>query len=68
MNIESLASIISSIGFPIVMAGALFWFINEQRKSHLEETQLLQKSIERNTEALSELKGLINAIIGKVIE
>lgn len=47
---------IGAVGFPIVMCLIIFWYLNEERKSHTEETATLSKTIEENTKAIVELK------------
>lgn len=63
MDIQVLSQIITSIGFPIVAAGALFWYVNKLTESHKEETEAMRKTIESNTNILIELKELINHMV-----
>lgn len=55
MNIADITQLIGSLGFPIIACGALFWKMNEQDKSHKEETEMLTKALENNTIALTKL-------------
>ena len=48
MDTNTIIQIISSLGFPIVMCGALFWYMVKQRQSHQEETEHLKETIEEN--------------------
>lgn len=63
MDIQVITQIITTVGFPIVAAGALFWYINKQRDSHEAETKALQESLNQNTAVLMQLKELIHTII-----
>lgn len=55
-------SLISSLGFPIAVSCALFWYINKQGESHKEEITALRETINENTNILHELKELIKTI------
>lgn len=57
----NVVSLISSVGFPIVACIGAAWFI----KSVLEE---LRKSMDRNTDALLEIKTWIQAIDRRIGE
>lgn len=61
--IQVITEVITSVGFPIVMAGALFWYINKLTESHKEETKAMMESINSNTTVLSELKELISVLV-----
>ncbi len=51
---------ISTVGFPIVMCGALFYKMNEQDKAHKEESKKLVEAINNNTIALTKLSERVN--------
>lgn len=55
MDINMITQLIGSLGFPIVMCGALFWKIHDQDKKHAEESQKFVQAINNNTEALTKL-------------
>jgi len=55
-------SLISTLGFPIAVSIALFWYINKQGESHKEEIDALRETIAENTNILHELKELIKVI------
>ncbi len=40
---------ISTVGFPIVMCGALFWKMDKQDKEHKEEMNKSTEAINNNT-------------------
>ena len=61
--IEIITDVITRVGFPIVMAGALFWYVYKLTKSHNEETKSMMESINNNTTVLAELKELISVLV-----
>lgn len=62
MDANTIIQIISSLGFPIVMCGALFWYMVKQREAHKEETDHLKDTINENTKVLAELTTLIKIL------
>lgn len=62
MDANTIIQIISSLGFPIVMCGALFWYMVRQRQAHQEETEHLKDTIAENTKVLAELTTLIKIL------
>lgn len=60
---EMVMEALKSFGFPVVVAGALFWYINKKDEQHREEVGSLRTTIEANTDILHELKALINAFL-----
>lgn len=41
--------LINSVGFPIVMCGAMFWKLNKSDAQHKEETDKLSEALNNNT-------------------
>ena len=62
MDYDIFINMVSTLGFPIVVAAALFWYINKKDETHKEEINSLRSSLDRNTSILEELKTLINVI------
>lgn len=62
MDTNTIIQIVSSLGFPIVMCGALFWYMVKQRETHKEETDHLKDTIAENTKVLAELTTLIKVL------
>lgn len=62
MDYDLIISAISTLGFPIITACALFWYINKQNENHREEINALRDTIGENTNILHELKELIKVI------
>lgn len=61
---NELATLVSSLGFPIVMCGVMAWYIKNLTDTHKNEVLTLQHSIEENTlkivELIDSVKELIN--------
>ena len=62
MDMQLIMNMISTLGFPIVVAVALFWYINKQNENHKEEINGLRETIQDNTNILHELKELIKVL------
>ena len=62
MDANTIIQIVSSLGFPIVMCGALFWYMVKQREVHKEETEHLKDTLNENTKVLAELTTLIKVL------
>lgn len=63
MDITGITQLISSLGFPIVVCGVLFWYLTKEREAHKEETSTLTKTLEDNTKVLSELSTLLKTFL-----
>lgn len=59
MDPNAIASLVSSLGFPIVCCGALFWYQNKTMKEFSEKIEKavkeLSQSISFNTDATTKL-------------
>lgn len=55
---------ISTVGFPIVMCGALFWKMDKQDKEHKEEMNKSTEAINNNTVVLEKLMQMLSDKIG----
>lgn len=51
---------ISTVGFPIVMCGALFWKMDKQDKEHKEEMNKTTEAINNNTVVLQKLMQMLS--------
>ena len=58
-SMQTITQLISTVGFPIVCSGALFWLMNKQSTEHKEEMTQLKDVISQNTVVLAELKQMI---------
>lgn len=52
---------ISTVGFPIVVAAAMFWKMNKQDEDHKQEMNKITEAINNNTIALTKLLDKLNA-------
>lgn len=59
MDANAIASLVGSLGFPIVCCGALFWYQNKTMKEFSEKIEKvvkeLSQSISYNTDATTKL-------------
>lgn len=66
MDANGISQLIASLGFPIVAACAMFWYVNKQAERHEEDTRAMQDSLNENTKVLEGLKELITIIVNKL--
>lgn len=62
MNPNTIIQIVSSLGFPIVMCGALFWYMVKQCEMYKDTTEHLKDTIDENTKLLTKLTTLIKIL------
>lgn len=55
MEMTEIITAITTVGFPIVAYGALFWYILTKDKAHADETKAMTEAINNNTIALQRL-------------
>lgn len=55
MSTQDIITAVSTLGFPIVMCAALFWYMVEQRKDHAEESKETRTALEELKVAITEL-------------
>lgn len=55
MDISSIASIISSVGFPIACCIYLVWYSNKMDERHSEEIEKLRASLDNNTRVMTKI-------------
>ena len=55
MDVNAIASLITTVGFPIVMCGALMWYIAKTQTRHKEETKEFTDALNKNTIVLQKL-------------
>lgn len=56
MDIQEITQVISSVGFPIVACGALFWMINTTMRELRDAINALTKSLDSANEYQKEAK------------
>lgn len=60
MDVNTLTTLVGSLGFPIVACGAMFYEMHQQSKRHAEEMEKVSDALNNNTLALTELKDKLN--------
>lgn len=55
MDVNSVTTAISTLGFPIVMCGAMFWYMLKEKDSHKEEMNSVTEALNNNTLILQKL-------------
>lgn len=62
-DINELAQVISTVGFPIACCGYLLWQSGKQDNYHRDEQSKLRECIEKNTETIAKLAEKIDQIL-----
>lgn len=73
MTPQEIIAVVQSVGFPIVMCGAMGWFVyymfnknvnqmQDIQQQHAKEVQELQNAIDNNTIALTKVIEVINTL------
>lgn len=65
-DINVIIQAISTVGFPIVMCGIMFWFLNKEQENHKAEMLSLKEVIAENNAVLVGLKQLIEDKLQKI--
>lgn len=55
MDANTIIQLVGSLGFPIVMCGALFWRMVKSDEQHKEEMAKLSEALNNNTIAITNL-------------
>lgn len=55
MDANTIIQIVGSLGFPIVMCGALFWYQVKSDEQHKAEMDKLSEALNNNTVAITKL-------------
>lgn len=55
MTVNDIITIIQSVGFPVVMCGALFWYMISQTKEHATESKEMREAISSLNVAITKL-------------
>lgn len=63
---EEIITAISTVGFPIVAYGAMFWYMIQLNTAHKQEMDSIKAALESNTRALIELKALVKYLTGNI--
>ena len=65
MDVNQIMQAIGTLGFPIVACCALFYYLNKEQEAHKSEMAAVTDALNRNTDALLELKTIINFLTGR---
>lgn len=55
MDVNAIIQLVGSLGFPIVMCGALFWRMVKSDEQHKAEMDKLNEALNNNTIAITKL-------------
>lgn len=55
MDANSIITLVSTLGFPIVMCGALFWYMIKQNEQHSTESREMRDAVNELKIAIVEL-------------
>lgn len=65
MDYDVIINAITTVGFPIVVCAALFWYIYKKDEQHQKEVEALRQTVSENTTIIHEVKELIKILAGK---
>lgn len=65
MDVNQVMQAIGTLGFPIVACCALFYYLNKEQEAHKSEMAAVTEALNRNTDALLELKTIITMLTGR---
>ena len=60
MDANTIVQLVGSLGFPIVMCGALFWRMVKSDEQHKAEMDKLSEALNNNTIALTKLSNKLD--------
>lgn len=63
MDANTITTLVSTIGFPIVCCGALFWYVNKTQK---EFTEKMEKSIDALNTGINDMNTTLATLITTV--
>lgn len=55
MDVNTVTTAISTLGFPIVMCGVMFWYMLKEKDAHKEEMNSVTEALNNNTLILQKL-------------
>lgn len=59
MTVNDVATLISTLGFPICMCGAMFWYMIKQNENHATESKQMRDAISSLEVAITKLTAYI---------
>lgn len=63
MPVSEVSSTLANFGFPAVMCGILFWYMDRQGKLHRDEMNTLREEFTENRKAITQLEKAITKLI-----
>lgn len=60
MDVQSITTVITTVGFPIAVCLILFWYINKIQEQHKAETDKLAEALNNNTLVMQQLVGKLS--------
>lgn len=63
MDASTITELVSTLGFPIVCCGALFWYVN---KTQREFSQKMEESIEQLNISINQMNNTLSKLITTV--
>lgn len=60
MDVQSITTIVTTVGFPIAVCLILFWYINKIQEQHKAETDKLAEALNNNTLVMQQLVGKLS--------
>ena len=60
---DTVAQLVSTLGFPIVMCLIMFKYMQEESANHKAEVNSLKDSLKENTVVLADLKSMIQPLV-----
>lgn len=68
MDINTIMTAISTVGFPIAACGVMFWYMNKERESHQQETKELTSAIGGLQTTIQQNTSLLEKVLDKLGE
>lgn len=68
MDFNAIMTAITTVGFPIVACGVMFWYMNKERESHQQETKELTSAITGLQSTIQQNTALLERVVDKLGE
>ena len=62
MDINAIMTAVSTLGFPVCMCGALFWYMVQQNKQHTTESTEMREAIAKLELAITKLTDKLGGV------
>lgn len=64
-TLQTIANIISQVGFPVAMASAMVYLVMKENKQHKDESDKWIAALQENTDVVRSLRELVEEMKGK---